>query len=524
MANMFQRAAQRLLGSTASVATAIVQKTMPRAFEISQRGRRLAAVPSVTTAINTQIRTYGASALARSRYLCTNNGYAASAKQAYVAAMVGHGIKPSTLGEIPAHKKLIQELWLDWVQESDADGVQDFYGQQNLGANELFEAGEFFLVEQEAPQNITVPLRYKMLQSEMLPYTLNWATGMAPGNYCDMGIEFNPAGERVAYHFYTQHPGDVSIINPRAVRGHTIRIPAERVLHVFKQTRAGQIRGIPYLLASLVTLAMLDLYDDAELERKRTAALFTAFITTNPQEGSNPESPIGKPETDPITDESVVNMQPGGTVSLLPGEDVTFGQPAEVGNSYEPFQYRNLLRAAAGMGVPYMAMTGDLRQANYGSIRAGLIEFKRRITADQFNILVHMMVRPVWTRFHDVAAAYDLLPWSASKYLAKRREHLRARYLTPAWEWVDPSKDIAAAKIAVDNGFTPRDDVVESQGYDPDENDERIKEGQDRLETLGIELPAAAAEAPAPAPAAPGEDDEPSKDGAEPNKEPANAE
>jgi capsid protein len=50
---------------------------------------------------------------------------------------------------------------------------------------------------------------------------------------------------------------------------------------------------------------------------------------------------------------------------LLPGEDIKFSGPVDVGGSYEAFQYRTLLACWAAMGVPYTNVTGDLRQANY---------------------------------------------------------------------------------------------------------------------------------------------------------------
>ena len=36
-------------------------------------------------------------------------------------------------------KKEIQELWEDWVQEADADGILSFYGLQALAARALIE-------------------------------------------------------------------------------------------------------------------------------------------------------------------------------------------------------------------------------------------------------------------------------------------------------------------------------------------------------------------------------------------------
>jgi len=59
----------------------------------------------------------------------------------------------------------------------------------------------------------------------------------------------------------------------------TVRVPAAEVMHLFRPLRPGQIRGEPWLARALVKLNELDQYDDAELVRKKTAAMFAGFIT-----------------------------------------------------------------------------------------------------------------------------------------------------------------------------------------------------------------------------------------------------
>src|SRR3546814_15087930 len=59
----------------------------------------------------------------------------------------------------------------------------------------------------------------------------------------------------------------------------TVRVDASEVIHLFRPLRPGQIRGEPWLTRALVKLNELDQYDDAELVRKKTAAMFAGFIT-----------------------------------------------------------------------------------------------------------------------------------------------------------------------------------------------------------------------------------------------------
>jgi lambda family phage portal protein len=461
------------------------------AFDIGRTGRRLAAIPSAQTAINDLIRRYGNQAVARSRYLIQNNPYAGSAAKTFKSALVGTGIKPSKLGVTPAQKKAFAELWADCVPYMDADGVLDFYGIEGLIGDELFAAGEVFAVFDNPATLVEgmVPLGVRLYQSEMLPFWHN--VPLAGGARIEMGIEFDADNRRVAYHFLTQTPGDFT--KPPTITGsYTTRIPAERVMHIYEPTRVGQIRGIPYTLAGMVTLAMMDLYDDAELERKRTAALFAGFIKSEDPEDDGSESPLGALGSLVNRQDKQVNtvasLEPGVLIPLGPGEDITFSEPADLGGSYEAFQYRMLLRAAAGFNVPYSAMTGDLRSVNYSSIRAGLLEFRRRVTATQNFVVVQQFARPFINEWIRIASELGLAPWTFAAYRKNVLLYRRVKWLAPKWEWVDPLKDIQAEKVAVDNGFKARTDVIEEGGDDPEDTDDRIHADRKRAEDLAADL------------------------------------
>lgn len=449
--------------------------------------RRLAAIPSNSVAINSLIMAYGRTVIGRSRYLCTNNPYAVAAKEQWVASLAGFGIKPSSLIPERETKKALQALWLAWTDEADYDGRLDFYGLQALIAGELFEAGECFVRLRPAPENETVPFRLQVLPTEMLPY--NETKTARGGNEIKLGIEFDANGKRVAYHFYEDHPGDYTT---RRRSMTTVRIPAEEIIHLYRPLRAGQVRGIPQSVASMARLAMLDLYDDAELERKRTTALFAAFVTKPAIEDEDEDHPLGIAHpAGPLATASggdQISMESGAIIDLNPGEEIKFSQPADVGTSYDPFQYRTLLQIAAGFGVPYSGMTGDLTRANYGSIRAGELSHRRRVSAYQYNVMVFQLCRPVWRRFLDIATAIGLTPWSPAEYQTDTVTKRAVKWIPPKWEWVDPLKDRQAEKLAVDNGFKSRSDVIEEEGYDPEELDERIAADQARAEELGLRL------------------------------------
>ena len=217
--------------------------------------------------VNTLIAASGSTVNARARYLVRNNGYAMAAVESFAGNAVGAGIKPSSLVKDAALKEAIQAAWLRWTDESDAEGLTDFYGQLRRAARELFIAGEVFIRfrPRRPSDGLSVPLQLQMLPSEQLSMTLSQPVGN--GNVVRQGIEFNAIGQRVAYWFWRNHPGDIT---ERSFSGGVpVRVPASEVLHILDPVEGGQLRGLSRLAPAIVKLWLLDLYDDAELDRKR---------------------------------------------------------------------------------------------------------------------------------------------------------------------------------------------------------------------------------------------------------------
>ncbi len=423
--------------------------------------------------VNALVASGGPRLLARARELVVSNGYAANACEAFAANLVGDGIKPSSLIEDAATRERVQRLWLAWTDEADADGLTDFYGLQAMVAREMFVAGECFvrLRPRRAEDNLTVPLQLQLLQAEMLPFE---KTGTAAnGNRIRCGIEFDAIGRRVAYHFRRRHPGDST--DQGAVIPETVRVPAEDVLHVYRPIDAGQIRGLPHVAPAMVRLFLLDQYDDAELDRKKTAAMFAGFITK-----TAPEEPLlGEAEAE-LDGTAIASLEPGTMQVLLPGEDVKFSSPADVGGGYEAFQYRTLLAISASLGLPYHLVTGDVRQANYSSLRAELVEFRRRVGQLQHGVLAHQLCRPIWQRWLETAAlagAIDLPDISSA---------LPVQWIPPRFDWVDPLKDIQAQLLAIEAGLLSRRKAVEATGYDIEEIDRENAADMARAAELGL--------------------------------------
>lgn len=454
-------------------------------YEASRLARRLRGWNAERRNINSLLSAGGDQLRARARQLCRENPYAANARASFVAAAVGAGIKPSSLVACCDLKQGIQEAWLRWTDEADADGLTDFYGMQALAAGAMFEAGECFIrFRPRLPEDgLSVPLQVQLIESEFLPFNHNEDLG--GGRIIRCGIEFDAIGRRVAYHFLRRHPGDSGPLS-KSPFDKTI-VPASEVMHLYRPLRPGQIRGQPEITPAMVRLYLLDQYDDAELDRKRVAAMFAAFVT-RPSEDSFQDEIMPVETVDGSV--ATASLEPGTMQFLLPGEDVTFSEPSEVGGSYEAFQYRTLLAISSALGMPYHAVTSDVGRANYSSLRASQVEHRRRMDQFQHATLVFQMCRPIWVRWFETAVLAGAIPDVTPQMFRRDKAGMcAAKWIPPRWEWVDPLKDMQAEKLAVDAGWVSRSDVIESQGYDPEEVDTRIRQDKDREAKLGLSFP-----------------------------------
>lgn len=408
----------------------------------------------------------------RSRKIVLNSPAAFSAIDSIVSNCIGTGIKPQSRAHDSAFKAEVQDLWHEWKDEADFYGITDFYGLQALICTSVLEGGECFVRFKISKPggDLSVPLQLQALEAEHLDGSRNGA--LESGNVIKSGIEFDKQGKRAAYYLFTTHPGEQALSGAAL----TIRVPASEILHIYKPLRIGQLRGIPWLSRVLLKLYELDQYDDAELVRKKTSALFTAFITR-----LDPEANImgeGDPDENGV---SLAELEPGTVQLLEPGEDIKFSEPSDVGSSYEGFMRQQLRFVAMGMGISYEQLTGDLTQVNFSSIRAGLVEFRRKCEMLQRHVMIYQLCRPVWKKWFQLAILSGALeiPANDKKFQA-------AKWVPQGFEWVDPLKDQKAQELAVRAGFKSRSEVVSRLGGDCEEIDREIAADNKRADGYGL--------------------------------------
>lgn len=387
---------------------------MQRGYDGAKTGRRSGGWITPSTSANAEISVSLTKLRDRSRDLVRNNPYASKAMRVLVSNAVGVGINPSI------KNKKILGLWKQSVKEFDADGQLDFYGLQRLIVRTVFESGECLVRfrYRKAEDGLLVPLQIQVLEPDYIDS--NKTENLRNGGYIQNGIEYDAIGKRVAYWLFKQHPGEVSPI----MNGiQSSRIDAKDIIHIYEKLRPGQARGVPIFSSVMMMQNDLDEYEEATLVRKAAEACIAAFVQSD-DEGAS----IGITSTE--DNRRIEELAPGMVEYLSNGESVTFNNPP-ASTGYAEYVNNRLHAIAAGIGITYEQMTGDLSQVNYSSIRAGTLDFRREIEQFQWLTFIPMFCERVMTTWLNVAALTHNI-----------KTDIEVEWTTPKWDWVDPVKDV----------------------------------------------------------------------------------
>lgn len=415
-----------------------------RRYDAAASGRRTSDWNAFSTSANTEIAMASVVLRNRSRDLCRNNPHAKKAIQTLVTNVVGSGIKPSIQVAGNRHAKNTKSAWKAWAEstECDFEGRKTFAGIQAMAMRAVGESGECFIRSRRDVKAKPIPLRLQVLEADFLDVSKD-GLSTADGGFIMQGIEHDADGRRVAYWLFEVHPGENRLFRSMSSR----RIPADEILHVYYAERPGQIRGVPVGASAMLRLKSLDEYDDAELMRKKVAACFGAFVedANDPLPGETNEGSY-----------PIERLEPGMIEYLKPGKKVTFGNPPP-SEGYGEYTTTFLRSIAAGFGVTYEAMTGDLSNVNFSSGRMGWIEMGNIVSEYQEQMMIPVVCSGVWAWFVQAATIAGLGKIDAV-----------ATWTTPRRPMLDPVKETKGLEAMVRNGFKSWQDAVREQGDDPD--------------------------------------------------------
>lgn len=402
---------------------------------------------------------------ARARSLVQNNAYAIGILRAIVRNVIGCGIAPEARidGNEPMNDT-IETKWHRWQKHCDITGRLSFYEMQALILSEVIEAGEILVHFVKTPDDRSrdIPFALELVEADRI--ATDWfPRGQNPetGNEVRRGVEVDSNGRPVAYWIYESHPTDLHNFRQIAKRQ-----PAEEFLHLFRQKRVGQTRGVSDFAPVIRWLKDLGYYVENEMQSSAVASCFTVAITTMGGQADGGILDANDTDSSDSHGNKFEYIQPGLVPRLMPGEGVEVINPNR-GHADSAAWIDLMLRSmAVGTGLSYERLSRDYSKTNYSSNRASDLEDRREFRPLQEFIITHLC-EPVWERFLAEAAMANVEGMPSVIDLAMDFEtwskHVQQ---PPGWEWVDPVKEQKASADAIATNLSTLSDECGKRGKD----------------------------------------------------------
>ncbi len=375
-------------------------------------------------------------------------------------------------------QRLVQRefaLWAGNKRACDATGVNNFYGMQQLVALAWPMSGDVFaLVKRvEATPLLPYALRLHLIEADRVrtpnaigggavhsnPLLTNITTAkLSNGNTIYDGVEVDANGAIVAYHIANTYPhqydGELTTFQRVEAYGSATGLP--NVLHIMDTERPEQYRGVPYLAQVIEPLLQMRRYTEAEIMAAVVESFFTAFVKTTENPDEIPFNEVGGDGSEVSRDPNEYEMGPGTINFMEPGEDIAFANPTRPSTGFDVFMRSLCEQVGAALEIPADLLMMAFN-SSYSASRAALLEawkgfrMRREWMTDDF-------CRPVYELWLTEAVARGRIP--APGFLtdpAIRQAYLASEWIGPSQGQLDPTKEVAAAVTAIDNGLSTRE-------------------------------------------------------------------
>lgn len=440
-----------------------------RSYEGATKGRRGDGWSSAGSSenANSDIQKSSKTLRERSVHGYKNNASVFKAIRTIQNNVIGTGIMPTPVDYdvklTDREIKRIKDEWKAWAEstECDFDGFSNMYGLQSLIMRNVAMQGEVFVLKRR-DSSTRHPIKLQVLSPHMVDSGKNsYMLSERKGNYVIQGVEFNDQGKRVGYWVFDHNPN-----NEYTMKLAPKFVSADDMLHVFYKEFPEQVRGVPFGTSSMLSMRDLADYKDAQLMLQKVAACHVAFTTKQ----ENPDS------FETVDGQSIDRMEPGIIERLAPGETVTFNNPPTP-SSFSEYVSKNQQENAAGYGITYEQLTGDMGNVNFSSGRMGWIEAQRQIEDWQYNMFIPQFCDKIWSWFIEGLKIKMII----SKNVA-------AEWTPQGREMIDPVKEMNGLILELKSGLVSWTEACKRRGYNPDTLLEQMKTDKKMFEDAGINV------------------------------------
>lgn len=475
----------------------------PGGFAAASISRLTDSLATWSGAVNADLDGSIAILRARGRQLAANNEYGRRFLNLVAANIVGRAgpklqvraykdqrdpNKPTTLDK--SANDAVEIHWERWGKKADIAGRMSFPLLLRVAAKAVARDGEA-VVRIVRDRKLPYGIALQLLEADRLDDTLNIVSGSTTIRH---GVELDSTGRAVALWLKTRHPGDRYGV---AGQNERERVPMADVIHVFLPERAEQVRGYTWFHAILLRAQQLHGFNDAAVTAARIGASKVAAL-----ERSEDAADVTAMMADGVTSGGFsMNVEAGEMFELPPGYKLSSWNPDYPHANFESFVKAAMRGISSGLDVATHNLSGDMTDVNYSSAR--IAELAER---DQWLVLqdwfISTLVEPIFQEWLASAMLRGDITFEISgKSLPADKLgkfSAAAGFQGRRWRWIDPAKEIAAAKEGVALGVISRTRIAAEQGDDIEDIFDELAVEQGIMEIAGLQ---SAAQVPAAAPA-----------------------
>jgi len=439
----------------------------------------------------------------RSRDLARNVPIATGAINTVVTSVVGDGlvlqsqIDQEALGLTPdqaeSWQRQAEREFAIWARRPDFTSRLNFDELQELVFRAVLESGDIFVARRRRKdRQDTYGLKLQLIEADRVS---NENNGSNSATLVD-GIELDTDGVPVAYHISSRYPDDVG----RGVKREWRRFEAgssltgqPQILHLYKQLRPDQARGIPYLSPVVEAIKQLGDYAEAEVRAAVISAMFTVFVKPGMVSDDGDADFVGT--TEGVDPNSEIALGNGAIVDLGPNEDVVFADPKRPNTAFDGFVTAMSRHIGVALELPYEMLLKSFT-ASYSASRAAL-EMAWQMFRTRRSWLAWKFCQPVYEWVITEAVASGRL--SAPGYFDDpiiREAWLGSDWIGPSRIQLDPGKEAAADLIDLGMGVTTRQQIImERKGGSFEQKHQQLVREQRMRDADGLITPGSASEA-----------------------------
>jgi lambda family phage portal protein len=372
----------------------------------------------------------------RARYEVANNCYAKGLVKSLVSDVIGPEVQLQ-LGDSERAQE-IEQAFADWAHESK------LWAKLRTMYTARIVDGEAFAIITNNRKHKDIRLDIRPIECDMVE---SWVSGIAKSDEID-GIKFDSDGNPTQYRVLKTHPGDHRAIK---LTGAGDWVSANYVMHLFREDRPGQVRGVSELTPALSLFGVLRKFTMSVLEAANRAAEISAVMQTN----LVPDS-LAAELADPVT---IIEAQRNAIVSLPEGWSLSQLRPEQPSTTYAMFKAEIINEIARALNVPFNVAAGNSSGYNYASGRLDHQTYDRMIEIDRHDIATTILDR-VYAEWLTEYATRHSMSDEDRAIVASHEWHFAGR------GHVDPNKEANADDTRLKNGTLTHAAYYAKQGKD----------------------------------------------------------